>query len=482
MTQTKLSSGATLPMFFAVSKDWIGMNPFEYAHEHAVRFLDELKIFIRIPSVSTDSDRAIDVQEAAHWLADNMRQVGIHNVQLFPTARHPVVYGEWLEAGEHAPTILVYGHYDVQPADKDKDGWTTEPFIPVERDGKLYARGSSDDKGQMFTHVKAFEAVMKTVGKLPVNIKYLFEGEEEIGSRNLYQFVAEHRDMLRADICVLSDTGFRRKDEPAITYSTRGLCYMQIDVQGPARDLHSGGYGGIVHNPALALAQIIARLHNADNSVAVPGFYDDVIPLKPDEREELKKTDIAEDELRGEVGIPQSWGEAGYTLRERVGARPTMEINGFVSGFYGEGSKTVLPAKAMAKISCRLVANQTPERIYEQVSAYVASITPVGVTSKVSMIDRGDPAFIDRESLAMQAAIRAYEAGWGKGPIFMREGGTLPILATFRRELGIKSLLMGYGLNTDGAHGPDEHYDIEMYHLGIDTNIHFMYELAKTGV
>jgi acetylornithine deacetylase/succinyl-diaminopimelate desuccinylase-like protein len=451
-------------------------TPIEYAHAHADRFL---KILLRIPSVSTDPELATAVQEAAHWLADQMREIGIHNVAVMPTGGHPVVYGEWLGAGDNAPTVLIYGHYDVQPADKVKDGWSTEPFVPVERDGKLYARGSSDDKGQMYTHLKAFEAVIKTVGALPVNIKYLIEGEEEIGSRNLYRFVAEHKDLLKADICVLSDTGFRRKDEPAIVYSTRGLCYMQIDVQGPAKDLHSGVYGGLVHNPALALAQIIAKLHNADNSVAVPGFYDDVIPLTPDEREELLKTDLDEAELRAEIGIPQSWGEQGFTLRERVGARPTMEINGFVSGFYGEGSKTVLPAKAMAKISCRLVANQTPQRTYELVKSYVASITPPGVSSTVSIIDTGDPAYIERDSPEMQAAIRAYETAWGKRPIFMREGGTLPILATFRRELGIASLLMGYGLNTDGAHGPDEHYDIEMYYRGIDTNIAFLYEMAK---
>jgi acetylornithine deacetylase/succinyl-diaminopimelate desuccinylase-like protein len=343
----------------------------------------------------------------------------------------------------------------------------------------MYARGSSDDKGQMFTHVKTFEAMMKTVGRLPVNVKYLFEGEEEIGSEHLYAFVAEYRDKLSADICVVSDGGFPRKSEPAIVYSTRGLCYMQIDVRGPARDLHSGLYGGVVHNPALALAQIISKLHNADNSVAVPGFYDDVIVLTPKEKEDLKLTDISEAELRAEIGIPQSWGEAGYTLRERVGARPTLEVNGLLSGFTEEGSKTVLPAKAMAKISCRLVANQTPKRTYELVKAYVAHITPPGVTAEVRLLNIGDPAYIETTSPEMGAAVRAYEKGWGKAPIFMREGGTLPILATFRNELGIASLLMGYGLNSDGAHGPYEHYDLDMFQMGIDTNIHFLYEMAR---
>jgi acetylornithine deacetylase/succinyl-diaminopimelate desuccinylase-like protein len=453
-------------------------TPYEYAQAHKARFEAELDAFVRIPSVSTDAVRKDAVLQAANWLADQMRSAGIENVAIMPTGGHPVVYGDWLRAGADAPTLLIYGHYDVQPAAME-DGWTSDPFIPVIRNNNMVARGSSDDKGQMYTHVKAFEAVMKTDGKLPVNIKYLFEGEEEIGSENLYGFVAQHKDKLKADLCALSDGGFRSKDEPAITYSTRGLSYMQIDVQGPARDLHSGAYGGVVHNPALALAQIISKLHNADNSIAVPGFYDDVIPMTVDERTELAKLDMDEGALRAEIGIPQSWGEAGYTLYERIGARPTMEINGFVSGFYGEGSKTVLPAKAMAKISCRLVANQTPQRIYELVKAYVASITPPGVISEVKLLNVGDPSYNDRESDEVKAAERAYEKGWGKRPIFMRTGGTLPILATFRRELGINSILLDYGLIADGAHGPDEHYDLEMYHKGIATSIAFLYEYAK---
>ncbi len=450
----------------------------EYAHMHAARFRAELETFLRIPSVSTEPERAGEVHRTAEWLAAQMRAIGVENVIVMPTGGHPVVYGDWLGAGPDRPTILVYGHYDVQPAAL-ADGWTNDPFEPVERDGKLYARGSSDDKGQMFSHLKAFEAVIKTEGRLPINVKYIFEGEEEIGSRNLYAFVREHRDLLASDICVISDGAMLDADTPAITYSLRGLTYMQIDVQGPARDLHSGVYGGVVHNPALALAQIISKLHNPDNSVAVPGFYDDVLPLTPAEREELSKTELTETKLREETGVPAAWGEAGYSLRERVGARPTMEINGLLSGFTGEGSKTVLPAKAMAKISCRLVANQEPHKIYELVKAYVAQITPPGVTSEVRLIDHGDPAYIDRDSPWMQAAMRAYEKVWGKRPIFIREGGMLPILATFRRELGITSLLMSYGLNTDGAHGPDEHFDLSLFYRGIDTNIHFLHEAVR---
>lgn len=453
-------------------------TPYEYAQTHKARFETELTDLVRIPSVSTDPQHAGDVLQAAQWLADNMRQAGIENVALMQTEGHPVVYGDWLHAGSDAPTVLIYGHYDVQPAALE-DGWTSDPFTPVVRDGRLYARGASDDKGQMFAHIKAFEAVMAAEGRLPINIKYLIEGEEEIGSRHLYSFVAEHKDKFAADICALSDGGFRTKDEPAITYSTRGLCYMQIDVQGPAKDLHSGAYGGVVHNPALALAQILSKLHNPDNSIAVPGFYDDVLPMSAEERAELRKNDMDEEKLRAEIGIRESWGEAGYTLYERIGARPTLEVNGFVSGFYGEGSKTVLPAKAMAKISCRLVANQVPQRIYELVRAYVESITPPGVTATVKLIDKGDPAYIDLNRKEVHAAVRAYEKGWGKRPIFIRTGGTLPILATFRRELGIDSLLLDYGLVTDGAHGPDEHYDLEMFHLGIATSIAFLYEIGR---
>jgi acetylornithine deacetylase/succinyl-diaminopimelate desuccinylase-like protein len=449
----------------------------EYAKHNATQFRHQLYDLLRIPSVSTDPQHTGDMHKAAEWIAADMRRIGVDKAEVLPTQGHPVIYGESMGAGTNAKTVLVYGHYDVQPAEM-ADGWSSDPFEPVERDGFIYARGSSDDKGQAFIHVKALESYLKTQGTAPVNVKFLIEGEEEIGSKHLPEFVRTNAERLRADVCVISDSGMPTKDQPAIIYALRGLCYMEMHVWGPTHDLHSGGFGGIVHNPALALAQIISKFHNPDNSIAVPGFYDDVLALSEEEREELKKTDILETTLRQVTGVPQSWGEEGSTLRERQSARPTLEINGLLSGFTGEGAKTVLPAKAMAKISCRLVSNQHPERIYELVRDYVAQITPPTVHSEVKLINRGDPAIVDIHAPAMKAAVRAYERGWGAKPIFMREGGSIPIVSDFRRELNIPVILMGYGLNTDGAHGPDEHFSIEMFHQGIDTAICFLEETA----
>ncbi|MBC8099779.1 MAG: dipeptidase, partial [Armatimonadetes bacterium] len=437
----------------------------------------ELYDLLRIPSISTLPEHAGDVRRAADWLAAEMRRIGFTTVEVHSTPGHPIVYGEWLDAGADAPTVLVYGHYDVQPAVL-ADGWTSEPFEPVERDGKVYARGSTDDKGQVYVHLKAFEALMTAEGKLPVNLKLLIEGEEEISSVNLGAFVTAHRDKLRADVCVISDTSILALDQPSIVYALRGLTYMELHVQGPVVDLHSGVFGGTVHNPAQALAEIIAQLHQPDGSVSVPGFYDDVLALSDEERAELHKTDWEVSDWAKSTGLQTPWGEAQYTLRERVGARPTLEINGMVSGFYGEGAKTVLPAKALAKLSCRLVANQDPTHIYHLVRDYVASITPPTVKSEVRLLHVGDPAYVDRHNPAMHAAIQAYEQGWGKPPVFMREGGSIPIVANFQRELHVPVVLMGFGLNTDGAHGPDEHFTLEMFHKGIDTVIYFLQAVA----
>ncbi len=453
-------------------------SPRDYARDHAQQFREQLYDLIRIPSVSTDPAHKGDVRRAAQWIASELKRIGANNVELLETGGHPVVYADWLGAGADAPTVLIYGHYDVQPAALE-DGWTSEPFEPVERDGVIYARGSSDDKGQMFIHVKTLESYLSTEGKAPVNLKFMLEGEEEIGSFNLPNFIRANKERYQADVCVISDSGMRDIKQPAITYALRGLTYMQLDVWGPSQDLHSGGYGGMVHNPALALAQIIGKLHNPDNSIAVPGFYDDVVPLSDEEHADLAKQDISVETLKANAGVPAAWGEAAYNLRERISARPTMEINGLLSGWTGEGAKTVLPAKAMAKISCRLVANQDPYKIYELVKNYITQITPPTVHSAVRLINAGYPAMVDIHTPAMQAAVRAYERGWGAAPIYAREGGSIPVVADFKTELGIPSILMGYGLNTDGAHGPDEHFSIEMFHRGIDTAIVFLEELAK---
>ncbi len=449
----------------------------EYAQQHAQQFRQQLHDLVRIPSVSTLPERAGDVQAAAEWLADDLKRIGFETVEVVSTKGHPIVYAEWLGQGANAPTVLVYGHYDVQPADME-DGWDTPPFEPVEKDGKLFARGSSDDKGQVFAHLKAFESLFQTTGRLPVNVKLIIEGEEEISSINLGAFVTENRERLKADVCVISDTGILSVNQPSIVYALRGLTYMEIHVQGAKTDLHSGVFGGTVHNPAQALAEIIAKLHADDGSISVPGFYDEVLVLDDEERAELSKTDWKTEDWSNLTGLQQPWGEAQYTLRERVGARPTLEVNGMVSGFYGEGAKTVLPAKAMAKISCRLVANQNPQRIYELVRDYVAQITPPTVSSEVRLLHTGEPAIVDRQTPMMQAAVNAYEKGWGKPPVFMREGGSIPIVADFQRELGLPVILMGFGLNSDGAHGPNEHFTIEMFHKGIDTVIYFLEELA----
>ncbi|MFO7321819.1 MAG: dipeptidase [Chloroflexota bacterium] len=453
------------------------VSPHEYARSQQPAFLEQLKELIRIPSVSTNPENAGDVRRAAEWLAADMRRIGM-DVEIVDTPGHPIVYGEWLGAGPDKPTVLIYGHYDVQPAERET-GWDTDPFEPVIKDGKLYARGSSDDKGQMFAQLKAVESLLLSDAKSPVNIKFLAEGEEEVSSLHLGEFVTANRERLKADVCVISDSGILAKDQPSIVYSLRGLTYMELHVQGPDKDLHSGGFGGGVHNPAQALCELIAALHNPDGSIAVPGFYDDVLPLSAQEREEIKKTDWTEEEWLRITGVPQVWGEAGYSLRERIGARPTLEVNGLLSGFTGEGAKTVLPAKAMAKISCRLVANQSPQRIYELVRDYIAQITPPTVRSEVRLLHTGEPALVDLNSPAIQLAITAYEKGWGKTPVFVREGGSIPIVADFQRELGLPVILMGFGLDTDGAHGPNEHFDIEMYYRGIDTAIYFLQEAAK---
>jgi acetylornithine deacetylase/succinyl-diaminopimelate desuccinylase-like protein len=452
----------------------------DYAQTHFETFRKQLYDLIRIPSISTDPEHADDVKRAAIWLAADMRRIGLQNAEAIPTDGHPIVYGEWLSAGANAPTVLIYGHYDVQPA-VITDGWHSEPFEPVERDGRIYARGISDDKGQAFAHLKAAEALLANGGKSPVNLKFLFEGEEESGSTHLGPFVSANRDKLKADVCVISDSGMPTLDQPSIIYALRGLATMELEVFGPATDLHSGSYGGSVHNPAQALAEIIAQLHHPDGSVAVPGFYDDVRPLDADERIELEKTGWSESDWRVSTGAPNPWGESGYTLRERVSARPTLEINGLAGGYFGDGFKTVLPAKAWAKISCRLVADQDPERIFACIRDYVAEITPATVRSKLHSMGGAKAAFADIKHSAVQAAIAAYEQGWGKRPIFMREGGSIPIVVNFQEELKLPVILMGFGLNDDGAHGPNEHFSIEMFRRGIQTAIYFYEEIGKRG-
>jgi acetylornithine deacetylase/succinyl-diaminopimelate desuccinylase-like protein len=448
-----------------------------YSRAHAERFRQELHELLRIPSLSGDPAHAGDVRRAAEWLAEHLRGLGAQNVAVMETAGHPVTYGEWLGAGPDKPTVLVYGHYDVVPASIE-DGWDTEPFEPVERDGKIYARGATDDKGQLFIHVKAFESYLQA-GGAPVNLKFLLEGEEEVSSPNLRPFLEAHLDLLKADVCVISDSSMPTIDEPSILHSLRGMTYIEMEVEGPHDDLHSGFYGGAVHNPALALVEILSKLHNPDHSIAVPGFYDDVVPLTPAERAEVAKTGISDEQLLAATGAPAVWGEAAYTIKERVSARPTLEINGIGSGWTGPGPKTIIPAKAMAKVSCRLVGNQDPHTIYQQLKAYIESLAPETVQVTVNLVTTGEPALIPFDLPEMQAAARAYEQAWGATPAFTRGGGSIPIVADFFNLMKMPVVMMGYGLDTDGLHGTNEHFTIEMFHRGIETAIVYLDELAR---
>lgn len=449
-----------------------------YSRQHGERFLSELFELLRIPSMSADPAHAGDIRAAADWLAASLTALGAQNVAVLPTAGHPVVYGDWLGAGPDKPTVLVYGHYDVVPAAVE-DGWETPPFEPVIIDGKIYARGATDDKGQLYIHAKALESYLQTGDGPPVNLKFLLEGEEEVASPNLGPFIAEHLDLLKADVVVISDSSMPSIEEPSIMHSLRGMTYLEIHVTGPNDDLHSGFFGSAVHNPALALVEILSQMHNPDHSIAVPGFYDDVVPLTDAERAEIAKTDMSEAQLLSATGSPAPWGEPEFTIRERVSARPTLEINGLLSGWTGPGPKTIIPATAMAKVSCRLVGNQDPHRVYEQIRDYVASIAPPTVTVRVELLTSGEPALIDFTIPEMQAAARAYETAWGHRPVFTRGGGSIPIVADVIRLMQVPVVMMGYGLDTDGLHGTNENFAVENFQRGIETAIVYLEELAN---
>lgn len=449
-----------------------------YSRANGDKFKQELFEMLRIPSLSGDPAHADDIQRMAAWLEKHMRELGLQNVNVMPTAGHPVVYGEWLGAGPDKPTVLVYGHYDVVPAALE-DGWHTPPFEPVEKDGKIYGRGATDDKGQLFIHVKALESYLKTAGHAPVNIKFLIEGEEEVSSPNLTPFIKDNLELLMADVCVISDSSMRTIDEPAILHSLRGMTYIEVEVHGPSDDLHSGLWGGAVHNPALALVEILSKLYHPDNTIAVPGFYDDVVPLTPEERTMIAKTDLTPEQFKQSTGVPAIWGDATYNIRERISARPTLDINGLWSGWAGPGPKTIVPAKAGAKLSSRLVGNQDPHKIYEQLKGYIESIAPPTVTVEVRLLTTGKPALFPFDIPEMQAAAHAYEKGWGATPIFTRGGGSIPVVADIADLMHIPVVLMGFGLDDDGLHSPNERFSIEMFHRGIETAIVYLEELAQ---
>jgi acetylornithine deacetylase/succinyl-diaminopimelate desuccinylase-like protein len=451
----------------------------KYSRDHAERFRRQLHEFLRIPSLSGDPAHADDVKHAAVWLTDELKSIGLKNARAIPTPGHPIVYGEWIGAGPHKPTVLVYGHYDVVPAAME-DGWTTPPFEPAERDGKIYARGATDDKGQLFIHLKALESCLESNGGAPVNVKFLLEGEEEISSPNLAPFIKDHLDLLKSNVCVISDSSMRSIDEPSVTHSLRGMTYIQLELQGPRDDLHSGFFGGATHNPALALVEILSKLYKPDNTIAVPGFYDDVAALSDEDRKMIAKTDLTEAQFKELTGAPGAWGDKRYTIRGRVSARPTLDINGLWSGYSGPGPKTIIPSKAGAKLSSRLVANQDPERIFELLKKHIEAIAPPTVKVEVKLLTKGKPALIPFDLPEMQAASRAYEKAWGHKPVFTRGGGSIPIVADIVDMMQTPVVMMGYGLDSDGLHAANEHFSIEMFHRGIETAITYLDEVAAT--
>lgn len=451
----------------------------EYLTANDSRIRAELDEFLRIPSVSARSEHRTDMVRAADWLARSLSDAGLTS-SIFPTPGHPVVLGEWRGAAEGAPTVLVYGHYDVQPVEP-LELWTSPPFEPTERDGRIYARGSVDDKGQLFLHVKALEAHMNVRGTLPVNVIVLAEGEEEVGSENLEAFIREHAERLACDAVVISDSAMFAPGIPSILSSLRGMTYVQIDVRGPSGDLHSGMYGGAVVNPAMALARILASFHDEHGRIAIPGFYDAVRPWPEQVRAGMRELPFSDDEMRSDIGVSAFGGEEGYTTLEKLWTRPTCEVNGLLSGYTGEGAKTVLPATAMAKVSCRLVPDQDPMVIAELLADHVARVAPEGVKVTVTPLHGGRPWRAELAGPLYDAARVALREAFGRDPVIVGEGGSIPVVGDFERILGAPVLLMGFGLPGENAHAPDEWISVENFRGGMRAAATLLEELGARG-
>ncbi len=449
----------------------------QYISENSERFLAELREFLAIPSVSSQPERKSDVWRAAEWLSHQLHSVGVNTVEILETDGHPVVYGELFNNKQY-PTILIYGHYDVQPEDPVNE-WESPPFEATIRDGRLYARGSTDDKGQLFIHLKALEVYHKNNIPLPVNIKLLFEGEEEIGSEHLPGFLLQHKEKLSCDIILISDSGMFAKGIPSITYGLRGLCYAEIEVTGPRTDLHSGTYGGAIHNPIQALAEIIASLHDKNGRIAIPHFYDDVRPLTKAERKAFAKLPWSDKAYASRLGVRQLYGEKGFSTLERLWARPTLECNGIVGGYTGQGAKTVPPSKALAKISMRLVPDQRSATIAKLFKKHILSISPKTVTVDVRILHTVEPALTPLDSAGVRTAIVALEKGFGKKPLYQREGGSIPIVVDFKKILGADTVLLGFGLPDENAHAPNEFIDLDNFFNGIATCFAFYNEFPN---
>ncbi len=437
-----------------------------YIQENSARFLEELFGLIRIPSISSEKEHKNDMLTAANYLVQQLMAAGADKAEVMPTTGHPVVYGEKIIHAD-LPTVMVYGHYDVMPVDP-VELWDTNPFEPVIKDGKIYARGADDDKGQLFMHVKAFEYLNKNK-LLQCNVKFILEGEEEMGSGALTKWLPDHKELLKADIILISDTGMMGIDMPSITVGLRGLAYMEVEVIGPNKDLHSGLYGGAVANPANILAKMIASLHDENGRITIPHFYDDVLELSKEEREDMARAPFSLEEYKNKLDIKEVWGEKGYSTMERTGVRPTLDVNGMWSGYIGDGSKTVLPAKANAKISMRLVPHQNPDKIAQLFKQHLESIAPPYVKVSVNPHHGGHPYVSPTDNPAYKAASKAYEETYGKKPIPFRSGGSIPVVSTLEQILGTKSILMGFGLDTDAIHSPNENYHLESFYKGIET-------------
>ena len=449
-----------------------------FVEQNKPRLLDELKTFLRIPSVSTLPEHVPDVQRAAQFVADSMKTAGLENIEIISTAKHPLVYADWLHA-PGKPTVLCYGHYDVQPPDP-LDEWISPPFEPTVRDGNLYARGSADDKGQMYMHIKAVEALLATSGTLPVNLKFLIEGEEEVGGESVAKFVAENPARLKADVALVSDTELFAEGLPTLCIGLRGLIYTEIEARGPARDLHSGMYGGAAPNAVFGLIELLAKMKDANGRIQIPGMYDDVEPPTPAEKRSWEHLPFDEkDFLKNEVGSTQLTGEPGYAVLERTWARPTLEVHGIAGGFTGSGAKTVIPARATAKVSMRMVPNQNPEKIIAAYKKFVADNTPAGIQTEVRVLSWGPAIMVNPDHPAIHVAASAFRDILGKETVFIRSGGSIPIVGDFAKHLGIPTILMGFGLPDDGLHSPNEKYKVANYYAGIMTIAHFFEQYGQ---
>ena len=450
-----------------------------YIENGKERFLDELITFLKIPSISGSSEYNKETRRAAEWLADHLIEIGLDDTSIIETKGHPIVYSEWTEL-PNSPTVLIYGHYDVQPVDP-LELWKTKPFEPVIKNGKIWGRGTSDDKGQLFAHLKALEAIIKEFGELPLNVKLLIEGEEEAGSSHLEEFIHENKEKLKADVVLISDTEWFADGLPSICYALRGISFVEVKVTGPEKDLHSGTYGGAVDNPVNVLCNMISKLKSSAGQIMIPGFYDDVVELTKEEREGFKKLPFDEEKYMNDLGVKALNGEVGYSTLERVWARPSLDLNGIKGGFIGEGAKTVLPSEASAKISMRLVPNQDADDISYKISTYLKQIAPKSVKVKVDVLHGGNPVIAPRDHEAVKAGMSAMEKAFGKKAVFMREGGSIPITEVFASVLKAPSVLMGLGLPGDNIHSPNENFDLENFYGGIKSSALFLEKFAALG-